>query len=266
MNVFITGAAGGLGRALANECGRRGYNIFLTDINEKGINALKRGLERQYGVCVASKVCDLTDPQSVDELLKTVDGNGIRFDMLLNIAGVDYEGGFLGREREKLVGIVALNDIATLRITHAVLSRRRQGRHFTAVFVSSLASMYPMPLKATYAASKRFILDFAASLRQELKGQDASVLALCPGGLATTEEAIMGIDAQGFWGDVTANPLEIVAKNTIQRALDGKGIYIPGTFNRVLAGLSGIVPRSWASALIYRRWDRAQKKWLTHAL
>ena len=62
MNVFITGAAGGLGRALANECGRRGYNIFLTDINEKGINALKRGLERQYGVCVASKVCDLTDP------------------------------------------------------------------------------------------------------------------------------------------------------------------------------------------------------------
>ncbi|NCC69361.1 MAG: SDR family NAD(P)-dependent oxidoreductase, partial [Clostridia bacterium] len=37
MNVMITGAAGGLGRALAVECGRRGYNIFLTDINESGL-------------------------------------------------------------------------------------------------------------------------------------------------------------------------------------------------------------------------------------
>ena len=43
MNVFITGASGGLGRELANECGRRGYNLFLTDINESGLSAFKPG-------------------------------------------------------------------------------------------------------------------------------------------------------------------------------------------------------------------------------
>ncbi|MEA4812582.1 MAG: SDR family NAD(P)-dependent oxidoreductase [Anaerolineaceae bacterium] len=183
MNVLITGACGGLGRVFAVECGRRGYNLFLTDINAKGLLPLQEGLERQFDSKVKSIACDLTNTESVDEMLAFIDKEGICFDMLLNVAGLDYEGEFLRRERETVTHIVSLNDEATMRITHAILSRRRKGTRFTLVFVSSLASMVPMPLKATYAASKRFLLDFSISLRQELKSQDVNVLALCPGGL-----------------------------------------------------------------------------------
>jgi len=263
MNVLITGAAGGLGRALANECGRRGYNLFLTDVNAEGLLCIQRGLERQFGVTVTAKACDLTSAESVDKMLSVIDTNHIRFDMLLNIAGVDFEGGFMGREREKVVRIITLNDAAALRITHAVLERRRPGGHFTAVFVSSLASMFPMPLKATYAASKRFLLDFALSLRQELKDQDANVLALCPGGMVTTPEAMRGIAAQGFWGDVTTNPMEVVARKTLDRALSGKATYIPGGLNCTLSLLGKLIPRKWIAAVVYRRWNYAQNKWLT---
>jgi len=262
MNVLITGASGGLGRALAIECGRRGDNIFLTDINEKGLLPLQRGLERQFGACVTAKACDLTAAASVDELLAVIDEHGIQFDMLLNIAGIDYEGSFLGREREQVVKIVSLNDEATRRITHALLSRRRPGKRFTLIFVASLASMFPMPLTATYAASKRFLLVFALSLRQELKDQDVNVLALCPGGLATTKEAMRGIAAQGFWGDVTTNRLEEVARNTIERALRGKGMYVPGALNRLLSILGNLVPRSWVAAIVYWRWSKTQRKWM----
>lgn len=259
MNVMITGASGGLGRALANECGRRGYNLFLTDIDANGLRSVKCGLERQFGVTTTAQACDLTDPDSVDKMLAVIDEHGIRFDMLLNIAGLDFEGGFMGREREKVVKIVTLNDAATLRITHATLSRRREGRHFTIVFVSSLASMFPMPLKATYAASKRFLLDFAISLRQELKEQDANVLALCPGGMVTTSEAMRGIAAQGFWGNATTNPLEIVARKTLDRALAGKAMYVPGGLNRTLSFVGKIIPRSWVAAIIYWRWNYTQR-------
>ena len=262
MNVFITGAAGGLGRALANECGRRGYNLFLTDVNEDGLYCIQRGLERQFGVTVTTQACDLTNAESVDKMLEVIDSHSIRFDMLLNIAGMDFEGGFTGRERENIVKIVLLNDAATLRVTHAILDRRRQNRHFTVVFVSSLASMFPMPLKATYAASKRFLLDFATSLRQELKNEDANVLALCPGGMVTTKEAMEGITAQGFWGDATTNPLELVACKTIDRALKGNAIYVPGGLNRTLSFFGKIVPRSWLASLVYWRWNNAQSKWL----
>ncbi len=262
MNVLITGAAGGLGRALAAECGRRGYNLFLTDVNEDGLHCIQRGLERQFGVTVTTQTCDLTNAESVDKMLEVIDRYNIRFDILLNIAGLDFEGGFMGREREKVVKIVLLNDAATLRITHAILERRRPGRHFTIVFVSSLASMFPMPLKATYAASKRFLLDFATSLRQELKNQDANVLALCPGGMVTTKEAMEGIAAQGFWGDATTNPLEVVARKTLDRALGGKGIYVPGGLNQMLSFFGKIVPRSLVASVVYRRWNYAQSKWL----
>ncbi len=265
MNVLITGAAGGLGRALATECGRRGYNLFLTDVNEDGLHCIRRGLERQFGVTVTTKACDLTSAESVDEMLEVIDRHSIRFDMLLNIAGLDFEGGFMGREREKVVKIVSLNNAATLRITHAILERRRPGRQFAIVFVSSLASMFPMPLKATYAASKRFLLDFATSLRQELKNQDANVLALCPGGMVTTKEAVDGIAAQGFWGDATTNPLEFVARKTLDHALNGKGIFVPGGLNRTLSFFGKFIPRSWIAAIVYWRWNQAQSKWLEPA-
>jgi len=130
--------------------------------------------------------------------------------------------------------------------------------------VSSLASMFPMPLKATYAASKRFLLDFATSLRQELKREDVNVLTLCPGGMVTTQETICSIKAQGFWGNATTNPLEDVARNTIDHALAGKSIYVPGILNRVFSFFGRIIPRSWVAAVVYWRWNNAQSKWLSH--
>lgn len=261
MNVFITGASGGLGRALANECGKRGYNLFLTDINESGLKSIQKGLERQFDVTVTVAACDLTKDKSVDALLQRIDAHGIRFDMLLNVAGVDFEGGFLERERCDVTRIISLNNEATLRITHAILNRRWERRPFHLLFTSSLASMYPMPLKATYAASKRFLLDFAVALREELKEQGVTVLALCPGGLATTREAMCGIAAQGFWGGATTNSLEIVAAQTISRLLLRGGIYIPGILNRVLAFCGKLIPRRWVAAAIYQRWSKAQQQW-----
>lgn len=255
MNVMITGAAGGLGRAMAVECGRRGYDLFLTDVDETGLLRLKRGLERQFGVSVETAVCDLTSAASVDGMLAPLDARNIRFDMLLNVAGLDFEGGFLGREREKIVQIVSLNAAATLRVTHAILERRRPGARFTIVFVSSLASMFPMPLKATYAASKRFLLDFAAALRQELRDSGVNVLTLCPGGMVTTPQAMRGIARQGFWGDVTTNPLERVARRTLELALSGRGLYVPGGLNRALAAAGRLLPRAWVAAAVYRRWS-----------
>ena len=262
MNVLITGAAGGLGRTLANECARRGYNLWLTDINADGLAQIKTGLTRQFDAAVTVRACDLTSEQSVDELMAFIDERHVRFDMLLNVAGIDYEGGFLKRSSNKIVQIVSLNNTATLRITHAVLERRRGDAHFTLLFISSLASMFPMPLKATYAASKRFLYDFSLALRQEMKEQDVSVTVLCPGGLATTNEAMNGIAAQGFWGSATTNQLESVARKVIDKALAGRVVYIPGILNRLLTFLGKIAPRALVTSVVYARFSGAQKKWL----
>ena len=76
--------------------------------------------------------------------------------------------------------------------------------------------------------------------------------------MVTTEETLSCIRAQGFWGNVTTAPLEDVARRTLDLALSGKSVYIPGVTSRLLSLLGKIVPRSLAAAVVYRRWRHAQ--------
>ncbi|MEA4812581.1 MAG: hypothetical protein VB108_08435 [Anaerolineaceae bacterium] len=71
-----------------------------------------------------------------------------------------------------------------------------------------------------------------------------------------------GISSQGFWGDVTTNCLEEVGPKTIDQALKGKAIYIPGALNKTISFFGQFIPRHWAAAYIYARWQKAQNKWL----
>lgn len=159
--------------------------------------------------------------------------------------------------------MIKLNIEATLRITHEILNRRNDQGKFYLVFVASLASLYPMPLKATYAASKRFLYDFSIALGEELKAKHVSVLSLCPGGLPTTEEAIRCIQVQGFWGEMTTNRLEGVAAMTISKVLQGKKIYIPGATNKIFSVLGNFIPNTFIAKLLFNRWSQAQNRWLS---
>jgi len=262
MNVLISGASGGLGRAFAAECAERGYNLLLTDINAAGLNLVKQGLLRQYDIKVLINTCDITCEDDVTLLINYAKEQNFEIDMLLNVAGIDFEGGFTQRSFEQISSILHVNIEATLRLTYRSLSLRRQNSKFFVVFVSSLASLYPMPLKATYAASKRFLLDFSYALGQELKTQNVNVLSLCPGGLPTTQDAMDGILAQGFWGSVTTNKLEKVANRTLSRVQKGRKIYIPGMLNRTFSIFGKFIPTGVIAKLLYTRWSKAQKQWL----
>jgi len=257
MNVLITGAGGGLGRVFAMECARRGYDLFLTDISMPALEAIKIGVTRRYDVSVRTEVCDLTDPAAVRSMLDRVALTGLEFDMLLNVAGLDFEGGFTERSSMEISSIININIEATLNLTHEILERRRENNPFYIVFVSSLASMYPMPLKACYAASKRFLYDFGYALGSELAPSGVSVTTLCPAGIATTEESIAAIDAQGFWGGLTTNPVETTVRRTITKALHGRRVYIPGVLNWTLSAAGKLLPRATITWVIRSRWQKA---------
>lgn len=259
MNVLITGAAGGLGRAFAVECAKRGYNLLLTDINEAGLLSIRGGLECRYGSQILVMPLDITQSAGLGELFRFAREANFRIDMLINVAGGDVEGAFLERDGEAIARLVRLNVISALDATHRALEARNPDIPFYVVFVSSLASMYPMPYKAAYAASKRFLLDFSLALRQELLEKNVSVTTLCPAGLATTRQALAGMAVQGFMGSATANNLEIITRRTIDKVLRGCFLYIPGVLNKLLYVASRFVPRPLIAKLIHRRWGKARE-------
>lgn len=257
--VLITGATGGLGKAFAVECASRGWGLLLSDVSAERLEILAGGLRNAWGVEVVTLTCDLTDSASRKLLFEQVRGQGLRFRMLINVAGLDYEGLFIDRHREEILTIVRLNVEATLDMTHELLKLRDPIVPFRIINVASLAAFYPMPVKATYAASKRFLLDFSLALRDEVKDQGVTVTALCPAGMPTTQECIDAIEAQGLMGQLTTVDTGEVAARTVEAALRGRAVFIPGLLNRFLQAAGSLVSPRVVSVLIGKRWRAAHR-------
>jgi short-subunit dehydrogenase len=255
--VLITGATGGLGKAFAVECAARGWDLFLTDLSEEKLSALATGLDRLHGARVHFRARDLTDGEARARLWQDIDRLGLRFHMLINVAGLDFEGRFDNRQVQELRTMVRLNVESTVEMTRRVLPFRDPTRELRIINVASLAAFYPMPIKAVYAASKRFLLDWSLALRQELAPQGVTVTALCPAGLPTTDAVIRGIDAQGFMGRITTMNVGDVAARTIDKALAGRAVYVPGTINQVIRTLGALVPAAVLARMIGRRWTKS---------
>jgi short-subunit dehydrogenase len=256
--IMITGATGGLGKAFAVECASRGWNLFLSDLRPAPLQTLSESLCRTYGVQVRSQPCDLADPAARSQLFDHLRQNGYRFWGLVNVAGLDYEGFFRERSREQLRAILRVNIEGTLEMTHAMLERRDPTHIFRIINVGSLAGFYPMPVKATYAASKRFLLDFSIAMREELRPLGVTVTILCPAGMPTTPGCIQGIEAQGLMGQLTTQDIGAVAAQTLDQALRGRAVVIPGALNQLLWFLGSLVPPSLLAHLIGMRWKEAR--------
>ncbi|HUX39350.1 MAG TPA: SDR family NAD(P)-dependent oxidoreductase [Rectinemataceae bacterium] len=252
--ALVTGAAGGLGKAFAAECAARGYDLFLTDLDAARLRSLADGLSRMHGVGVHCQACDLTEPADRAALWDRLRSLGRRLSLLVNVAGIDYEGPFAERSPEELEEIVRLNVESVVAMTRRALEFRAPASRLAIINVSSLAAFYPMPIKAVYAASKRFLLDFSRALNSEFKGSGISVTALCPAGLPSHPAVIRAIEAQGLAGSLTTTNLGFTAAGGLDRAEAGRGLYIPGLLNRLLGFLGGALPPAFVAALIGRRW------------
>jgi short-subunit dehydrogenase len=145
-------------------------------------------------------------------------------------------------------------------MTWHLLRHRAPDEPLNIINVSSLAAFYPMPFKAVYAASKRFLLDWSLALNEELRHQRVAVTVLCPAGLPTYPATMRVIEAQGLMGRITTMNVGDVAAMTLDQALAGRRVVIPGLVNRVLRLLGRIAPPALAAALINRRWRKSHAK------
>jgi short-subunit dehydrogenase len=258
--VFISGATGGLGKAFAVECASRGWDLFLTDLHANRLAVLAASIQSTYQVDVQFHDCDLTDLPSRTNLFEMLKAAGLRFWGLINVAGVDFEGPFRDQTREAIRTIIRLNIEATLDVTHELLERMDPGRTFRIINVASLAAFYPMPVKATYAASKRFLVDFSLALGDEVRSRGATVTVLCPAGMPTTPECIQGIQVQGLMGQLTTQNIGTVAAKTLDGALRGRPIIIPGFLNQVLQAAGSLVPPIRLANMLGKRWRSAYQE------
>jgi len=256
--VMITGAAGGLGKALAAEYAERGHPVFLTDRDRDRLEVFAAGLERLVEVDVVCRACDLADEREVEAMWSWIGANGFVFDGLLNVAGTGGDGRFDELESGRARAILRVNIEALVTMTKRVLERRAPDRVLRIVNIASLGCFSPMPRKSIYAASKRFVYDFSIALREEMRGRNVQVMTVCPAGMPATPANVKSVnDCQGIMGLVTEKNVGWVAERIYERSLRGRAVYIPGRLNVLLGALSKVMPERAKARLLGRRWERA---------
>jgi len=239
--TLITGASCGLGKELALECAKRGYNLLLTALPGENIRSLGESLSVEYGIIVHTFEADLTKSDEIREFASFVYEN-YEIDILINNAGLGGVKSFFEATPEYLEEIVLLNIHALVMLTRKLLPvLQRQGKAYI-LNIASIASFSPMPYKTVYPASKAFVYSFSRGLGAELMGTGISVSVAHPGGMRTNADVSKRIDDHNFLIRATTLSPERVARICIRRLLKGRKLIIPGFMNKMSWLLLKIAP------------------------
>lgn len=255
--VLITGATGGLGRAFVSSLARSGERLYLTDRNEDRLAMLGEGMRREYGVELLYGACDLADERDRDRFFESLTQSSIRFHGLINVAGLDSEGEFSSKPISTIRTLMNVNMLASVEMLQRVISLKAAAVPFYVLNVASLAAFQPMPYKALYAASKRFLVQWTLGIREELRPHGIHVSVLCPAGMPTTDLTIERIDAQGLAGTLTTLNTSIVVRRSLRQLYRKKAVIVPGLLNQFIALLSGWIPSTWSAKLVKIQWSKA---------
>jgi short-subunit dehydrogenase len=184
--AVITGAASGIGAALAVDLARRGMHLALVDLNAVGLQATATQA-RAAGVTVSTHAMDVADHAAVAALPAAALATHGRVSVLVNNAGVALGGLFAQIEAEDFDWLMAINFGATVRLTRAFLPVLEREGAAQVVNVSSIFGIIAPPAQTAYAASKFAVRGFSESLRHELEmsGSPVGVTIVHPGGVRT---------------------------------------------------------------------------------
>jgi short-subunit dehydrogenase len=178
--ALITGAASGIGRAIALALAREGANLVLVDIDPPRLSSAADEA-RQYGVAVAEYVIDVSRPAEIHRIVEAVLKSDAALDILVNNAGIAFYGPTERMTEEQWEQLLAVNLHAPIRFTRELLPSLLARPEAHIVNVCSIAGLVAMPRLAAYHASKFALVGFSESLRAEFGPRGLGVTALSPG-------------------------------------------------------------------------------------
>jgi short-subunit dehydrogenase len=183
--AVITGAASGIGRALAVSLAARRCNLALADVNEVGLAETAR-LVQSNSVRVTRHVIDVTDRDALAALPKAVATQHGGTDILINNAGVAIGGTFDQVREADFEWLFEINFWAVVRLTRAFMPLLKASDDARLVNLSSLYGLISPPGQTAYSAAKFAVRGFSNALRFELEGSKVGVTVVHPGGVATS--------------------------------------------------------------------------------
>ncbi len=238
MRCVITGAADGIGRALAETFGRAGYAVTGVDVDEQRSMQTRDDLEA-LGIDIRFVVGDLVDPVDTRRCVEAVrEGGAIQ--VLIHNAGISAAGRFQAIPLDAQLRVIDLNLTAPMVVTPALLRAGSLTSSASIVFVSSLSHYAGYPGASVYAATKDGIASYARSLRVSL-GKKHHVLTVFPGPTRTEHARRYSPDNSR---ESKRMPPDLLADLIYRSVLKRRKRLIPGISNKIISKLGSLFPIS----------------------
>lgn len=239
--ILVTGATSGLGREMALQLAARGEQVIASG------RRLARLTELETHSGITGRQLDLA---SAADIAVTCDTLPPLSGVILN-AGVTFTDPFLSGDFETDAALIQTNVLANVQLIRGLVPtlKQSQGR---ILIIASLGGLTPLPYQSVYAGSKAFMINFGLSLREELKHENIKVSVFAPGGIKTEMTDIPSMKAL----EKDLAPVADVATAAVKAYDKMPALTVPGTQNKLIAGLSKLAPRSLLAAQaekIYRK-------------
>lgn len=269
--AIISGGAGGIGFALAEEFGQLGMNIVIADIDQNQLTEAQRKLQ-EANIPVLACALDVTNYQQWQETVTAAQNKFGNIHMLVNNAGVGgVPGSVEDTKLETWKWVMDVNVMGVVNGTQAVApSMKQHGEGGWIINVASMAGMNGVPYSGAYAASKAAVVSMSESWAGELKRHNIAVSALCPAfvktriheSLRNLQDEYQEVKEQGAAKAATSQgvnkakelvesgiPTSVLAKRVVEALQSGQTyIFTHPNFRAPIAYRSSLLDAAFADA------------------
>lgn len=255
LNIFknktalVTGASSGIGESFARLLAAQGCHLVVVARRTDRLEAIKAELESQHGVLVQVIGLDVSSHEAGEALFAQTEGAGITIDVLINNAGYGIQHAFNDSDLSAQLNSMDLMVRSLVDITHRfgrVMQQRKSGYILQ---VGSVASYLPVPLMATYGASKAFVRSFGRALNSECRAHNVHVTVLNPGGTLTEFFDTSGQSFPAWMTKLFFMSSEKTAEVGLIALAKNKPSVIAGAYNAVGMWMLKFVPERFHSAI-----------------
>ena len=247
--ALVTGASSGIGRDIARELSKRGYDLVIVARDKDNLEKLKNELNTNVEVIAM----DLSIKENCIELY-----NKVGFvDILVNNAGFGIFGKFTQTDLNREMELIQTNVIAVHILTKLFLKDMVEKNTGYILNVSSIAGHMPGPLMDAYYASKSYVYILSTSINEEMKKdkKNVKVGTLNPGPVKTNFNNVANVKFS-----LHSLTSEYVAKYTVDKMLKGKVDITPGIDIKLLRLAAKLVPSNVMAGMVYYRQKRKEKR------
>ncbi len=247
MYALITGSSKGIGKDMALELAKNGYDILLIARNEEELKSTQAEIVSKYKIKVHFLAIDLSTSDAPKAIYEWVSKNDYSISILINNAGYGLWGKFENLTFESQQNMMLLNMNSLVTLTYLFLPMLKNQPNTYILNVASTAAYQAVPALGVYAATKAFVLSFTRSLRFELKNTNVSVTCLSPGATTTNftnRSGMKSSDAMQAVADKFSMPSDVVAKFGIDSMFSKKAEVVPGLTNKIGVWATYFLPKS----------------------